>query len=144
MAIHQGTHRAQVAAPVGDLWALLLDYERIPEWQGPVERCAVLERDEQGRGTVVEYEIATPLRGVSYSLHHSYAEPYSVAGELIEGQIRDFRGEWMLAEAGGQATTATFDLRIDPGFWVPGKVVRMLHETVMKRAVEDLKRAAEG
>jgi hypothetical protein len=41
-------------------------------------------------------------------------------------------------------TRVEFALRIDPGFWVPGRIARLLHETVMKRTVADLKRAAEG
>jgi hypothetical protein len=36
-----------------------------------------------------------------------------------------------------------FSLRIDPGFRVPGPVVRMLGPTVMGRSLEDVKRRVE-
>ena len=120
----------------------LTSYEELTEWQGALKRCEVIERDAEGRGSVVDYEISTPIRTLHYRLRHSYEEPRSIRGELVEGDVKGFRGEWAF-EPEGEETRARFSLSIDPGFWVPGKVKRMLHETVMKRTLEDLRKRVE-
>lgn len=138
MPWYEGEHSASVEASPEHCFATLTDYERFPEWQGALRRCEVLEREESGLGSLVDYEVATPIRPVSYSLRHSYEEPSRIRGELVEGQVKGFEGEWRL-DGDGAITRVEFALRIDAGFWVPTKVTEMLHDTVMKRAVRDLK-----
>lgn len=132
-----------IAAPPQACFDELTSYEELTEWQGALERCEVIERDSEGRGEVVEYDISTPIRTLRYRLRHTYDEPTSILGELVEGDVRGFRGSWTF-EPQGAETLATFSLSIDPGFWVPGKVKEMLHQTVMKRTLEDLRKRVEG
>ena len=144
MPTYEGSHVEAVAASCERCFELLTDLERMPEWQGPLARCEALERDRLGYPTVVAYEISTPVRNVSYTLRHTFDAPSRITGELIEGQVESLVGNWSFAPDGGEGCRAEFELRIDPGRWVPGKIARMLHETVMKRSVADLKRAAEA
>jgi len=135
--------QATIDAPPQACFDELTDYEQLTEWQGALKRCEVIERDAQGRGVVVDYDISTPIRTLHYRLRHTYDEPRSVKGELVEGDVKSFRGEWSF-DPEGDGTLATFSLSIDPGFWVPGKVKQVLHDQVMKRTLDDLRKRVEG
>jgi ribosome-associated toxin RatA of RatAB toxin-antitoxin module len=140
---YEGTHEEDIAAPRPLVYETLTDYDHVPDWQGPVSSCDVVERHPDGQASLVRYEVSTPVKNVAYSLRHTHDPPNRVTGELVDGQIKGFSGEWRFAESGPDTTHVVFALRIDPGRWVPGKIARMLHETVMKRAVKDLKAEAE-
>jgi len=140
---YERRHETRVCAPPQVCFDVLTDYETVAEWQGPVKRCTVLERDAAGRGEVVEYEVDAKVRTISYRLRQCYDEPRRIDSEYLEGDVRDLDGHWTFEPDGGDATLVTFSLRIDPGRFVPGPVRRMLAERVMGRAVEDLRRRAE-
>jgi len=122
----------------------LIDYERLPEWQGAVRSADVLERDEQGRGSIVEYEVDARFKTVRYRLRQVYDEPRRVGSEYLGGDFRDFAGEWRFEALEGGRTRAELDLRIDPGRFVPGVVRAAIADAVMRRAVRDLKAHLEG
>jgi uncharacterized membrane protein len=135
--------RIRIDAAPSDCFDALLDYERMPEWQGPVRSVDVLSRNGAGRARRVAFEIDARLKTVSYVLDYSYDEPHRIAWEYVEGDVRDVEGEYLLEEAGG-GTLATYSLRIDPGVWLPGLALRMLSEQVMRGSMEDLKRHVEA
>ena len=117
----------------------LTDFERLPEWQGAVRDVEVLERDEAGRGTVVEYVVDARVKTVRYRLRQIYDEPRRLASEYLGGDFRDFCGEWRLEPLGEGRTRAELDLTIDPGRFVPGVVRKAIADAVMRRALRDLK-----
>jgi ribosome-associated toxin RatA of RatAB toxin-antitoxin module len=121
----------------------LTDYERLPQWQRAVKAVRVLERDEQGRGAVVEYEIDAKVKTVRYRLRQVYDEPRRLASEYLGGDFRDFTGEWRFLDREGGGTHAELDLRIDPGRFVPGPLRAAISNAVMGRALRDLKAHVE-
>jgi ribosome-associated toxin RatA of RatAB toxin-antitoxin module len=122
----------------------LLDFESYPEWQNAVKGCEVLDRDADGRGTRVRFEIDAKVRSVSYTLDYSFEEPHLLSWRFVEGDVKDVEGEFVLEDTGEDTTLATYALRIDPGVWLPGPVSKMLKDHVMQRSVEDLKARVEG
>ena len=143
MGAYGECHSAEIAAPPERCFALLTDYERLPAWQGAVRSIEVLERDEQGRGAVVEYEIDAKIKTVRYRLRQIYDEPSRLASEYLGGDFRDFSGEWRFEPAGDGLTHVELDLTIDPGRFVPGPLRGAISDAVMKRALRDLKQEAE-
>jgi ribosome-associated toxin RatA of RatAB toxin-antitoxin module len=133
----------EVDAPPERCFALMTDYERMPSWQGALRSVRVLERDDQGRGSVVSYEVDARLKVVRYRLRQVYDEPNRLASEYLGGDFRDFSGEWRFLPAGEGRTHVELDLRIDPGRFVPGALRGAIADAVMKRALRDLKREAE-
>ena len=49
-----------------------------------------------------------------------------------------------LEDRGDGTTLATYSLAVDPGMWVPGPVLKVLNNQVMRGAVEDLKQRVEA
>jgi ribosome-associated toxin RatA of RatAB toxin-antitoxin module len=136
-------HSAEIAATPQECFDALTDFERLPEWQGAVREARVLERDEAGRGSVVEYEVDARVKTVRYRLRQIYDEPRRLASEYLGGDFRDFSGEWRFEPGAGGGTHAELDLRIDPGRLVPGPLRSIIADAVMRRALGDLKRHLE-
>jgi ribosome-associated toxin RatA of RatAB toxin-antitoxin module len=135
---------ADVDAPPQACFDALTDFERLPEWQGAVREVRVLERDEQGRGKVVEYAVDAKFKTVRYRLRQTYDAPHRVDSEYLGGDFRDFSGGWRLRELdGGERTHVELDLRIDPGRFVPGPLRNAIADAVMRRALRDLKAYVE-
>ncbi|MEA2193744.1 MAG: hypothetical protein QOG42_178 [Solirubrobacteraceae bacterium] len=131
---------AEIEAAPQACFDALTDFERLPEWQGAVRDVEVLERDAQGRASVVEYVVDAKLKTVRYRLRQIYDEPRRLASEYLGGDFRDFCGEWRFESlAGGRRTRVALDLRIDPGRFVPGVVRKAISDAVMRRALADLK-----
>jgi len=144
MASYGDCQTAEIDATPERCFEVLTDYERLPEWQGAVRSARVLERDEQGRGSVVEYEVDAKLKTVRYRLRQVYDAPHRLASEYLGGDFRDFSGEWRFEPIGDGRTRAELDLKIDPGRFVPGPVRGAIADAVMKRALKDLKAHLEG
>lgn len=143
MAGYGDCRAIDVDAPPERCFALMTDYERIPSWQGAVRSIEVLERDEQGRGAVLAYEVDAKFKIVRYRLRQIYDEPHRLASEYLGGDFRDFAGEWRFLDAGGGRTRVELDLRIDPGRFVPARLRAAISDAVMKRALRDLEHEAE-
>src|SRR4051794_11376167 len=122
----------------------LTDFEHLPDWQGAVKSVEVLERDAQGRGTVVEYHVDARVKTVRYRLRQDYdGAPGRLDSEYCGGDFRDFSGEWRFVGIEGGRTRVELDLNIDPGRFVPGPIRSAISDAVMRRALADLKKHLE-
>src|SRR5688500_17898624 len=144
MAGYGECRSADIDAPPQACFDALTDFERLPEWQGAVREVRVLERDEEGRGTVVEYVVDAKFKTVRYRLRQTYDPPHRLDSEYLGGDFRDFSGGWRLhPRDDGERTHAELDLRIDPGRFVPGPLRNAIADAVMRRALRDLKAHVE-
>jgi ribosome-associated toxin RatA of RatAB toxin-antitoxin module len=134
---------AEIHASPQACFDALTDFEALPSWQGAVRSVSVLERDDEGRGVVVEYEVDARVKRVRYRLRQVYDEPHRLGCEYLGGDFRDFSGEWRFIDQGA-FTRVELDLRIDPGRFVPGPVRTAISQVVMGRALADLKRHLEA
>jgi ribosome-associated toxin RatA of RatAB toxin-antitoxin module len=134
----------EIPATPQECFSALTDYERLPEWQGAVKRIEVLERDEMGRGTVVEYEVDAKVKTVRYRLRQVYDEPHRLGSEYLGGDFKNFSGEWRFIDNGDGTTNVELELDIDPGRFVPGPVKNVIREFVMTRALKDLRAHLES
>jgi ribosome-associated toxin RatA of RatAB toxin-antitoxin module len=144
MASYGECQSADIAASPQACFDALTDFEALPRWQGAVRDVRVLERDEAGRGSVVEYEVDVRFKTVRYRLRQLYDEPRRLASEYLGGDFRDFCGEWRFEPLGEGRTHAELDLRIDPGLYVPGFLRKAISDAVVRRALRDLKAFVEA
>jgi ribosome-associated toxin RatA of RatAB toxin-antitoxin module len=132
-------HHVEIDAPRERCYAALVDAEALPRWQRALRSARVLERDAQGRPSILEYEVDARVRTVRYRIRQSYFPPDRIASEYLGGDFRDFGGEWRFAALGERRTRVELDLTIDPGRFVPGPVRGLIADAVMRRALADLK-----
>jgi ribosome-associated toxin RatA of RatAB toxin-antitoxin module len=130
---------AVVDAPPEECFDVLTDYERLPEWQSSVEEVHVLERDDEGRGCVVEYVVDARVRKVRYRLRQVHERPLRLGSEYLGGDFRDFAGEWRFAALDGGRTEVELEVRLDPGRLVPGPVRKVIARAVIRGALNDLR-----
>jgi uncharacterized protein YndB with AHSA1/START domain len=135
--------RVAIAASPDACFAALVDYESMPEWQRAVRRCTVVERDEEGRGRVVDWEIDARLRSISYRLRYAYEEPHSIECRLVEGDVEDVRASYEIAADGRDRTVVSLALRVRPGVPVPGALERILTRVLLRGTLDDLRRHVE-
>lgn len=126
-----------------DCFEAIVDYESFADWQRAVKDVEVLSRDRDGRGKEVAFEIDAKVKTVRYTLDYSYEAPHHVAWRYVDGDPKEIDGELVLEDRGDGTTLATYSLSIDPGVWLPGRVVSLLNEQVMHGALEDLKKRVE-
>jgi len=134
----------EIDAPPQSCFDALVDFESYPRWQSAVRSADVRTRDEQGRGRRVAFEVDANVKKVSYVLDYRYREPHLLEWDYVEGDVKSVEGEFRLADTEDGGTLATYVLGLDPGVWVPGKVLSVLREQVMKGSVEELKERVEA
>jgi len=143
MAAYEATRSVEVAAKARDCFAALTDFERLPEWQSRLREVNVLSRHPDGRGRDVEYILDATVKTVRYELRHDYDVPHRIGSTYLNGDFKAFAGTWTFADD-GSTCLVTLQLRIDPGLRLPGPAVRLIHRTVLDRALAELRDHVEA
>jgi len=133
---------AEVDAPREACWAALLDFEAWPEWQPALKRAEVRERDEAGRGSVVEFWADAVVRKIRYTARYHHDEPARMWWELVEGDVKGGGGEFVLEALSPARTRATYRLETDLGFFVPGPLLKKGTELLMGGVIRGLQTRA--
>jgi ribosome-associated toxin RatA of RatAB toxin-antitoxin module len=144
MPAYHGAEQARVEASPQACFDALTDYEHLHEWQPVLRDVTVRERDEQGRGSVVDYTLDAKVKTVRYSLRLRYDEPHAISSEYLGGDFRNFAAEWRFEDLGDGTTEVSLTVDIDPGRFVPGALRSRIRDFVMSRAVRDLQEHLEG
>ena len=145
MGAKRAEQTVEIAGTPEDCFAAITAYETFPDWQAAVADCEVLERDAEGRGSVVEYTVDAKVKRVRYRLSYHYDEPHGITWDYLEGDVKSIDGHYAFEDLGDGRTRATYALEIDPGVFVPGPLRKVLVDQVMKGSVADLKaRVEEG
>jgi hypothetical protein len=143
MAEADQSETVEINADVEDCVAVLLDFERYPEWSGPIRSARVLERDAEGRGRDVEFELDMKIRTIRYVLAYDYALPERATWSLREGDVASVDGAYEFESLGKGRTRATCRQSVDIGFWIPGPIRRIAERQALRDSVNDFKAAAE-
>jgi hypothetical protein len=147
----EGTRSIEIAAPLQRCFDIAADLDHVPEWHGSMTHVEVLERDGNGRATLVESEIDASVTKVHIRLRFSYDEPLGVQWTRESGDLRSLEGSWRFQEQGDGLTLATYSLEIGVGRrlailvkTVRGPVRDRVQGLLVDRPVEGLKARAEG
>ncbi|MBA2505605.1 MAG: SRPBCC family protein [Thermoleophilaceae bacterium] len=137
-------HTIAIDAGPAECFEALIDYESMEEWQSSVKRVEVLERDAEGRGATVAWELDAKVKRISYTLAYEYDPPSRIVVGFVEGDVKDLHGTYDFEGPAAGPTEVTFELDIEPGMWVPGPVKKILKNEVMARSLKDLKKRVES
>ena len=140
------SERIRVEAPADRCFDVAVDFESYPEWVRDVKEVRVLEHDDEGRGTRVEYRAAALGKSIRYVLAYDYREaPTSFSWELVEGDmLRRLDGRYQFDADGPSSTRVHYDLAVDLAVPLPGLVKRRAAGLIMGSALKELKRQVEA
>jgi hypothetical protein len=138
------SYATAVDGSIDDCFAVLTDFERYPDWSGPVKECRVLDRHPDGLPRRVAFTLDMTLKTIRYVLEYTYERPRAARWKLVEGDIKDVHGTYEFEPAEGARTKATCTQSIDIGFWVPGPIRRPFEQKALRDSVEEFRRAVES
>ncbi len=143
-----GSSTAEIDAPIDQVWALVEDVEKAPEWQGGLKALHALERDDDGRATLCESKSDAKVRTVTSTVRFSYDGPTTLAWRQVKGELKSVDGSWKLVDLGGNRTRATYDLDVDLGrvlgLVIRGPLIDLLRGMLVGARAGELKQAIEG
>ncbi|MDT4946852.1 MAG: hypothetical protein QOH14_3585, partial [Pseudonocardiales bacterium] len=107
-----------VNAPVDKIVEALTDFDSFPEWQGSVLECEVLERDGEGRGSLIRMKVDAKIRKVDYVVRYAYDLPNSFSWEQDSGDLKENTGTYSFSPRDDGSTDVTVDIVAEVGFFV--------------------------
>jgi len=123
MAHMGGSATEEIEAPLAEVWAVVEDVLSAPDWQGGLVEINALERDGEGRPTLVESVNDIKVRHVKTRVRFAYDGPTTLSWKQEKGDLKSVEGSWTLEDLGDGRTRATYTLDADPGR-VLGMVIR--------------------
>lgn len=110
-----GEASIELDKPIAEVYAFLEDVETAPQWQGGMKSLTALDRDAQGRPSLVETVADAKVKEIKTKVRFSYTEPTEVAWTQEKGDLKSLDGAWRLEDLGGGRTKVTYFLKGDPG-----------------------------
>jgi ribosome-associated toxin RatA of RatAB toxin-antitoxin module len=148
MAPITGSSTADIDAPLEEVWTLVEDVPRAPEWQAGLKDIETLERDGEGRATLVESETDAKVRSVRSIVRFTYEPPTRLSWTQEKGELKSVQGSWVLEDLGGGRTRAKYDLEVELGrmlgMVIRGPLVDALRGMLVNARAGELKKAIEG
>jgi ribosome-associated toxin RatA of RatAB toxin-antitoxin module len=138
-----GGYTDTIAATPKEIFEALLDFEAYPQWQAGVLETKVLERDEQGRGSLVEMYVDAKIRKVRFTVRYHYDEPNGLSWDYVSGDLKDNQGRYTLAPRDDGSTEVTCDIVFEIGFFVPAPMKNLIKDQSLKNSMRDLKKRVE-
>jgi uncharacterized membrane protein len=133
-----------VEATAQEIFDVATDFDTYPDWNANIKNVEVKETDEEGYPTQVWFEVDAKVRTVRYTLEYDYSNaPESFSWDLVDGDVKELSGSYGFDEF-EDATEVTYELRIEPGFPLPGFMKRQAERQIMKGALQDLKKRVEA
>jgi uncharacterized membrane protein len=144
----KASRTVEIEAPLARCYQLVADLEGTPDWQETMVSIKTLERDGEGRPTLVEIVSDAKIRQVKTRMRFTHHPPDRMTWEQEKGDLKWLTGEWKLEDLGGDRTRAAYSIEGDPGrilgLLLRGPVEGKVKELMTKDPTEGLKRAAEA
>ena len=143
-----GERSVEIDAPIQRVFDIAADIENAPAWQGSLKDVEVLERDADGRPSLVDTVNDAKVKTVKNKLSFTYNSPTEVRWRQEKGDVKSLVGWWKLEDLGGDRTRATYALDVDPGrmlgLLIRGPVEGQVRDFLLGNAADGLKKTAES
>ena len=143
-----GERSVEIDAPIEQVFDIAADIENAAEWQGSLKDVEVLERDGDGRASLVDTVNDAKVKTVKTKLSFTYDAPTTIRWRQEKGDVKSLVGWWALEDLGGDRTRATYALEVDPGrmlgMLIRGPVEGQVRDFLLGNAADGLKRTAES
>ena len=133
-----------VSATMQEIFDVATDLDSYPEWNENIKEVEIRGRDDEGRPLEVWMKVDAKLKVVQYTLGYDYENaPDSFSWHLLEGDIKDMEGSYSFDQF-EDVTEVTYEMKVDPGFPIPGFLKRQAEKQIARSALEDLKKRVES
>lgn len=124
---------------------VITDFEAYPQWASSVKKIEVLERDEQGRGRRVRFEVSAVGMNGWYVLAYDHSGGASGISWTFEdgSPMKDLQGEYEL-EASDGGTDVTYRALVEPGIPMMGFMKKQVSKMIIDTALKGLKKRVES
>jgi|SRR5690348_8293286 len=143
-----GSSTAEINAPLDEVWKLVEDVEKAPDWQGGLKDLEALERDGEGRATLVESASDAKVRTIKSTVRFTYDGPTRLSWTQVKGEMKSVEGSWDLEDLGDGRTRATYSLEVDLGrmlsMVIRGPLVDAVRGMLVGARAGELKQAVEN
>lgn len=130
-----------INAPQDKIVDALLDFDHYTEWQSGMLDCSVKERDDEGRGTLVELYVDAKIKKIRYTTRYWYElEDGRMGFELVEGDLKECTGRYTFEPQADGSTRVSIDITTEVGFFVPGPMKKLIREQSLKNSLRELKK----
>jgi ribosome-associated toxin RatA of RatAB toxin-antitoxin module len=125
---------------------VVTDVERYPEWVADLKEVHVLNRDDEGRPSVVAFRAGAFGRSTSYVLAYDYSNaPAEISWIQKEGDLTNrLDGRYRFAPLPEGATEVVYELAVELRVPIPNFVKRRAEGHILHAAVRDLKARVES
>jgi carbon monoxide dehydrogenase subunit G len=143
-----GSASAEIDAPLERVWAVVQDVIAAPEWQGGLEEVTALERDGDGRPTLVDSVTDIKVRRVNSRVRIRYEGPTRLWWAQEQGDVKSVEAVWELEDLGNGRTRASYRFDADPGrvlgLMMRGPVLWATRAILVDGRPGELRRRVEG
>lgn len=147
MPILKAARTVEVDAPKSKCFEIISDLANSPKWQESMISADVLEKDADGRPSLVEIVSDAKVKQVKSDVAFKYDPDDGMTWEQKKGELKWLKGYWKLEDLGDGKTSATYGLEADTGrvlgLLIRGPVQDKVKEWLTKDAAEGLKKYAE-
>jgi len=131
----------EIPAPAGEIFDVLADLERYPEWITAMRSVVVLERDPDGLPARARFEVDAMVKVITYVLNYTFERPHLMSWVAEPGDdIREMVGSYELNDIEGGGTDVIYALRVDYGFPLPGFLRRQAEKQLVSTALRGLRK----
>lgn len=132
-----------VAAPPGDVMAVIADFPAYPEWATGVKAAEVVEQGSDGRAAQVFFSLDVPPIKDEYTLAYTWHGDAEVTWTLVQGKMLSaLDGAYVLRDRGG-STEVTYRLALDVSIPLIGMLKRKGEKILIDAALKGLKKRVE-
>lgn len=146
MAGIEGQAEAHVAADPAACVAVLEDFERYPEWQELIDAVEVIERDAEGRATVVEAVTRLAVKTFRYRLVYERGAG-RMRARRIGGDFKHIELEWRMEATADGGSTVSYAFKGEAS-WALDRLLSPVRDAARREMIDDvvanLKRRAES
>ena len=134
-----------IEARPAQCYAVAIDFDRYPEWATDVKQVEVLERDGEGRGSRVRYQISALGKTIGYTLGYDYTDAPGGFSWTLEraDYLTRLDGAYRF-DPDGAGTEVGYVLTVDVTFPLPGFMKRAAAGIIVDNAMKQLKAYIEA
>lgn len=143
----QEIQKIEIAESAQKCYDVICDFKRYSEWQKNVEKIMILD-SENGRPSVVEFQVNAVMKTVNYTLQYNYDESnpkkMKLAWTYVGGDVKNIEGNYVFEEISDKKTIATYTLNLELGFSVPKFLLDKMKVASMQEVLSALKKRTEA